>query len=143
MKFRLLHLHSCPDLCFGSRVAEHCSVEADLLWSINEEDIINRGVKAAFVKDGAFKGDEPFILLFRSPKIEVLQDSRVDDGVDLTGILDVGKEVIGKELLVELSAFEHLRTDKSDELLANLFVCGGESLGFSVAVIDLDAEMLL
>lgn len=118
-------------------------MESDLLWSIDEENFINKGVEAAFEKDGTFKGNKFLILLFRSPKTEVLQDSRMDDGVDLTGIFDVGKEVIGKELLVEFSAFEHLGTDKSDELLTNLFVCGGESFGFSVAVIDGNAELLL
>ena len=66
----------------------------------------------------------------------------MDDGIDRAGVLDVGEEVIGKQLLVEFSTSKHLGTDKSDEPLAYLLVLGGEPLGFLVAIIDGNAELL-
>lgn len=66
----------------------------------------------------------------------------MDDGVDLAGMLWVGKEIVGKTFPVELLSVVDFRTDQLDELPAYLFVCGGQSLGFCITVIDRNAELL-
>lgn len=142
MELRVLHLHSRAYLFFGGCVAKHSSVETDVFRGINKEDFVNHFVEAAFKKDCTFKGNSRLPLLFLCPSLEVLEDNRMDDGVYLACVFDIGKEEIGKSLPVETLSVEHFGTDKGDEFLANLLICGGESLGFSVAVIDRNVELL-
>lgn len=67
----------------------------------------------------------------------------MDDGIDEKGILCTCKEIVSKALSVKDRAVEYLWPNETDELPAYPFVCGGQSLGFCIAVIDRDAEMLL
>ena len=66
----------------------------------------------------------------------------MNDGVDLAGMLWVGKEIVGKTFPVEFLPVEDLRTNQLDELPAYLFVCSGQSLGFCITVIDRNVELL-
>ena len=142
VNLRLLHLHPRPNLFFVGRVATHRPLKADVFRGINEEDFVDIVVEAALEKDGTFEGNNG-LSLFLSPKREVLQDRRMDDGIDLAGVFGIGKEVIGQELLVELLSFKHIASDECDELLANLLAFCGQPLGFLVAIIDGNAEFSL
>ena len=143
MYFRLLHLHPCFYLFLFCRVAARRSLEADFFWRINKEDFINEGIESAFEKDGALKGNHLLRLLLLRPKSEVFQDGRMDNGIDSTCILRVGKEVIGKPSLVESLSVKDLRANKFNEFLANLLAFDGQPFSLLVAVIYGNAELSL
>ena len=64
------------------------------------------------------------------------------DGVDLTGLFGTFEEIIGKDLLVEFLSVEDVGADELNELLTDVAACSCKSLGFLVAVIDGDAELI-
>ena len=137
----LLHLHPCSDLCLGCFVTLHCPLETDTLGGIDEEDIINVFAEPALVKNGTLQCDKRLVLLL-CPECEILQYSRMNDGVHLLCVFGVGKEVVGEALLVESRAVKDIRADELNELATYIFVQSREPFGLLVAVIDRHAKLL-